>query len=416
MKTLFILLVVSAAASTAHAFDDAKVLPPKVFRVKLVNVETNSFGNKFNNQGNAQSYVANLNRTLDTKAIAARDPRLGKLVQLLDTSMPGASENLVSAQINTEFNSSIQSTVPALEYGINENFAIGLRIPIIQRKVNAQFSASGANNMGALAAKLPDGHPMKPTLTQLGAMPINTQTVAQYIFTNYGYQVPSSFETTELGDIEFGGKYKFYEDVYFRSAILAGIRAPTGSTGELSNIFDTGSGNGNWAFGVQGFQDFKLTSQLTLGGNAMVHYYLPDTRERAVPKNSLDTLPSLKPEDGQVQQVERQMAPKFDLYTYARLEFWNKRLNTWTGYNYAAKAEDDFTGPKVDQLAYSELEKNSRFERHNAELGIGYSSLNDFKNGNTKWPMEVTTVYSQTMAGQNVPKLNYVRLDLDIYF
>ena len=243
---------------------------------------------------------------------------------------------------------------------------------------------------------------------------MDTAFFTRSLFTAKGYEVPQNFSKTELGYTEVGAKYLVHKDSLFITSVLAGVRLPTGSDESLTNPLDQGTGENVWGLGIEAVQSYRPASFVSLIGAFKSKLFLPDTKDRAVPLNENDVLPSLLPADGQVQPVRRAMGPRFDAEIGALFSVADSGFTFWGNYIYTDKATDSFSGP--GDLYYEGLSRDTAYNSSAAEFGLGYSTITAYRQGKFFMPMQVTAQYNNTFAGTNAPKSEYGRVDLKVYF
>ncbi len=399
-----------------YAAETAKVLPKNIFRARLVGIQTEEFKQKFNENGQLEDFSRSMNRSLTTRDFVSKNPKLGALVQAMNNVRSGSGDSLMNANLYSEFSLQVNTLLPALEYGLTDTVSLGIRIPIVKRKVHANFRAENINNATALQQQCAGICPAEVSegLRQVGALNMNTAYFENAIFTEKGYETPHDFEKTEAGDLEFGVKYNFYKKERFYATVQIGARAPTGSSPSMTNVYDKGSGNGSWAAGLQTFQEYEATSYLNLGASQKVTHNFADKHARAVPRDSEDSLPSLRPEDDQVEDVKREQALLFETELSSTVFLMEKSISLSGAYQYLSKGADRYSGNK--NLYYEGLAKNTAQERSAAELGMGYSTIPAFRKKKFSVPLEVQALYNMALSGVNVPDYSYVRMDMIVYF
>ncbi len=415
-KPTLLLTTFAALASTlAQASETAKVLPKGVFRFRMVGVTTDPVTNKYNDAGELQGMTYSLNRSVTVSDLAAKEPRLVSLVSSLNGLQPGLGNDLMAANLYSDFSLSATQVMPALEYGVSDRFSIGIRAPIVTRKVKASFSASSINNASAIQEQIGN---LSPDLTNgiysFSTKSFDTAFFESALFTSKGYQPPRDLESTQWGDTRMGLKYNLYAKDGFWFTALAGTRIPTGSNPSLTNRLDGGTGQGNWGIGAQLFQDWEMNPVVTLSSAQKVTHSLPDTRQRAVPRDSADTLPSVRPEDGQVQDVTRKQGLEFEGELASTLTPFGKSWSLWGAYQLLTRGKDTFSGP--GNLFYAGLSEGTSVLSHAAELGVGFSTIPAFRDKRFAVPLEVKALYNTVVAGRNTPYASYGRLDLIVYF
>lgn len=401
------------------AQETAQVLPASIHRFRVVGVMTGDIQQKYNTNGDVESLSRSLNRSVTVNDLAnagtAESQQLALLVNALNGIQSGLGDQLSNSDLYSDFKTNAQIYLPAFEYGLTNKLSIGARMPVVKRTITNRLNVSTLNNASAIAAQLGNINPaVTAGLYDFSSKQFNQSFFEKALFTDKGYQAPHDFQDTHVGDLEFGGKYNFFKDDVFTSTVLLGARAPTGSTQSLTNIFDPGTGKGAWGVGVQMLQEIEAAKDLTFGGAAKVSYNFSDTRPRAVPKDANDTLPSLLPKDGQVQNTTRTLGMMLDTELSAGYRLLDRSVQVWSAYQYSAKAKDKFSGP--GNLYYAGLASNTDSYVHTAELGAGYSTIPAFRRGKFKVPMEVTLLYNTPFRGRNATIAPFTRLDLMLYF
>ena len=408
-------VLVMAFAPITFAVETAKVLPKGIFRARLISAQSEKISDNVNENGQLEPFANSLNTSVTVKDLANKDPRVVDLVNALNNIESGLGDNLMGSNLYSNMTLNIRTFIPALEYGATDKLSLGVRFPIVTRKVSANFSAESINNAAYAAAQTGSLSPdLTAALQQFSAQSFDTNMYVKSIFTDKGYDAPASFEKTEMGDMELGGKYNFFNNQIFYATTLVGIRAPTGSTPSMTHIFDKGSGGGAWAMALTTYQEYFPTKHISFGASQKWTHYFPDTAKRAVPKDEYDSLPSLLPQDGQVQKVTRTQGEKVEAELSSKLHFRDSDFTAWTAYQFMAKGADSYNGP--GDLYYQGLSTKSEQMSHSAELGVGYSSVNAFRRKEFAVPLQLELMYNNTLAGKNVARLNYVRLDVLVYF
>lgn len=401
--------------TTAFAAETAKVLPKGIFRARLVGVQTEQIGESINNDSQLEPFANSLNTTVTVGDLTNKDPRVADLVSALNTIQPGLGNNLMNSNLYSDMSLNVTTILPALEYGMTEKLSLGIRLPVVTRRVDANFSANSINNATYAAAQTGGLSPaLTAALAQFGAQSFDTAMFAKTIFTDKGYEAPGSYQKTEIGDLEFGGKYNFFSNSFFYATTQLGARAPTGSTPSMTNIFDKGTGGGAWAIGLSMYQEYFPINRVSFGAMQKVSHYFPDTADRAVPKNAADALPSLLPQDHQVQRVTRSQGDKLETELSTTLHFFNSDLTTWGAYQFMTKGGDNYSGP--GNLYYDGLAKNSSLLSHSAEIGVGYSTINAYRKKEFSVPGQIELTYNSTLGGRNIAQVNYIRMDMILYF
>ncbi len=401
---------------TGLAIETARVLPKNVFRARLATVVTGSITDTFNSRGRLEPITSGLNQSVGVDTLAASEPALGQLRDALNALSPGMGDDLMGANIYSDFEANVQQFVPAIEYGATSRLSVGIRVPVVQRDIQTSFNVAGVNNAAAISQMMGT---LSPALTgglqQASGTTLNTQFFENALFRSKGYQSPNGrISGTELGDIEVGGAYNYYKgDKYYATALL-GLRMPTGSVGELENFFDTGVGKGSYTLGFHFFEEYKPSEKILISAAQKIEYSFADTRRRAVPLNEGDAIPSILESDGQVQDVTRQRGVYFFGELAATGIFYEKALHFWAAAQYATEGKASFSGP--GNLYYEGLANNTYFHSLGGEVGFKYSALAAYVAKKVSVPYEVSVQYNRVLDGNNVSMSSYGRMDMIVYF
>lgn len=405
----------------AFAKETARVLPATIFRARIVGVTVPEVRDTFNEEGRVQGLSHTLNRTVTMGDIingADADTRdkLQTLSFALNSLQPGLGNDLAAANLYSDLRVEQRVVLGALEYGVTNKFSLGIRAPVITRRVKNNLRVEAVNNAAAIGRSLGNG--LSPSLTDgldaFSQKQFDTAFFRESLFAAKGYQAPADFERTELGDVEFGGKYNFFQGDGVYSTVLVGASVPTGAAADLRNPFDKGNSKETFCMAVQLFQEAEVVRSLTVGAAAKLGYSLRDTRARAVPKDADDSLPSLLAQDGQVQDVSRQRGMQLETELSAAFRFPGDAFGLWSAYQYSSKDRDSFRGP--GNLYYEGLAKDSDWRLHAAEVGAEYSTINAFRKGKFPVPMEISLLYNRPLRGTNTALASYARMDLMVYF
>ena len=414
----FFLFITALAtlAEQGQTAEEARLLPAGINRIRLVGVNARTVTRKLNDDGNLSS-LGGANQTVDMATMAAGNPRLNELRKTVNNLLgSGQGDNLYTGNLYQDISIQQQIMGTAYEYGLSENWNIGVRLRFVRQTVRSGLKLEAVNNapaiQSAIAANSAGNAELNAALAQVAAL--DAQAWENIIFRDKGYDAPSEFTTSNLGYTEVGAKYKILEGDWHYSSILMGVRVPTGKDPSLKNPLDTGTGANYWGIGAQLFQDFYVSRALSLGAAAKYEYYPTHTKTLAVPKDANETLPSLLPEAGQVQQVKRKVGGQLDAEVSTTYEFDGDFVSLWAAYQYKKKAGDRFSG--TGNLYYEGLSRGTRIEAFFGEVGVGLSTISLYRKKKFAVPMAVSLLYNTTLAGSNTPAASSARVDMKFYF
>lgn len=407
-------------AELAWSRESPRVLPQGIYRARLVGAATSNVKDTINEDGKLQSLSYSLNRTVTISDLAANASpetrvQLNTLISSLNTLQPGLGDQLAGSQLQSKFEMQQQLSLVAMEYGLTPRLSLGIRAPVVRRIAKNNFRANAVNNAAAINNSLGNiSASATAGLSGVSSQQLDTAFFENALFTSKGYQSPRDFEKTQLGDVEFGGKYNVFKNDYLYSSFLIGFAAPTGAPASMENPFDKGISREAWSYAIQGLQEVYPVKDISIGAAAKLSYSLRDSRQRAVPRNANDTLPSLLPKDGQVENVARQRGLQLETEISAGYKFFGDVLGIWSAYQYSSKSKDKFFG--TGNLYYEGLAKNTDWKMHAMEFGGEFSTIPAFRRKKFPVPMDISLLYNQTLRGKNTPMVSYTRLDLMVYF
>lgn len=407
-------LALALFASLASAKETAVVLPQSIKRVRLVGVVTDQIKDSFNEKGELRGVTSSLNRSVTVSDFTAMNAQLNQLVSVLNSMEGGLGNQLLSSNLFSDMSTRMQVLLPAIEYGLTPEWSIGARMPVVKRSARNRFSVNSVNNAASILNYIGSINPaLTAALLSVDGTSFDGAFFQKTLFTSKGYKAPADYEKTQIGDLEMGAKYNFHKDDTFMSTVLFGTRLPTGAQPAVDDLFDPGTSKGAVGVCIQGFQDVKIFNSLSLLASAKGIYNFPDTRERAVPRNAADALPSVLPQDGQVQQVRRVRGMELES-ELALTQKLSEAVELWGAYQFNAKAEDKFSGP--GDLHYAGLSNNTATRLAAGEVGVQYSGIPAFRRGKLPVPFEVSLLYNRPLEGKNTMFNTFARMDLMVYF
>lgn len=416
---LFSALTAFQAVTPAFALETAKVLPKGVRRVWLVGVYSNAVDRRYGDDGRLESVVDGFNKTLTMRDFQRSAPNLKTLVNYLNVTESGLGTELSAlSNIYNDYSIRKQILIPSFQYGLTDRLTLGIRTEVTKRTVRNKINSESVSNANAVLARLGDKEAIPANLAAgletLRQENLTPAFISSRMYDYKGYVSPRDFEATDLGDTEVGAKYLVYSDDIFDSAIQSRLIVPTGKERPINNPYDPGSGFGAWGATFELYQEASVTRWLTLNATVIGRHYFPDTKNRAVPLDEDDNLPSLRPEDGQVQSVRRRMGDELRTELATIFNIPGDLFKVWGAYQFWNKDADRFAGS--GSLYYPGLSRDTGYKMHMWETGIRFSTISLFRQGKFQAPLEVDLLYNSTFAGRDIREASYGRLDLKLYF
>lgn len=424
---IFVCIITLATLGTTPSFakDTADIIPKSINRARVVYVQTGKISQTLNADSKLEGITASLNQgvTVNTLANSGQSQSatdLQTLISTLNTLDPGLGDSLGAANLFSDYSLQMQQFLLAYERGITKNINIGVRMPIVRKTIENEFRVESQVNGNEIKSILQNSGnddlvaSIDKFITNTGGL--STAFFEEQIFTNKGYKTPANINQTDFGDMELGAKWQYFKNHRFINSVTLGFRVPFGSTTPLDNPFNKGVGKGAWGVGLKMHQDMWIvTERFGLGSLLKVAYSLPDTRDRAVPKDEDDALPSLLASADQVHAVKRQRGLELEGELSAEALFFDKVFSVSTAFQYLSKTKDSFSGGPAN-LRVDLLAEDTDYYTTNGELGAQVSTIPLYFKKKFPVPMQVSVLYNSVLSGKNAPDVAYGRMDLKVYF
>lgn len=456
--------------------EQATVLPDGITRIRMVGIKLSPFDVKFNRDGKRESLVSPLNKSvrsdqminsLKSSNTVQSQEKVQKLNSLKEMSTAhgltkSESENLLSVDLETVTQIEARQTVIAIEHGLSNRLTLGIKIPYIWYRNTTRFrSKLNARNLHKMANAIKNetvdydkavkiAHKgvgfFKDVL--LWALPNKAaynlsikskvrdgmqefsstamQSVLSSGFSAKGYDTPHSFEIASLGDIEFGGKYRYYNSKFYRGAAQIGFRLPTTTHEPIeSNLLDKGVADDQLDLGFALFQDIQPVKNLHIGAFAEYVYQFSDRMQKHVytyasePQftrvTPADGLPPVNNDYYLDRDIRRKLGNQLNTELNVAYTLMDGVIKPHVAYQYKRKGTDSYSGSKA-HLDYSTLSTDSDVTSHSWQVGLNLSTIPYVKNKSFDIPAELRLKYNKRFAGINTPEVAYARADLIIYF
>lgn len=410
--TKFLPLLVSFAAV---AQETAMVMPKGIFRVRAIGIVTQPVESRFDNGGDRIALLQPLNRTVSASEQAAQNADLKTLYDKLNEFQAGLGDSLFQTDLKATSDIHVQQNIYALEYGLTPRISLGMMVPIVEMKVRSDFSALSTTNVDAIKQRVAGVTPLVDGLDQFAAQVPGTATYQDILFTSRGYEIPGSFTTKAMGDMEVGGKYQVVNSEHWMFSVQPQFRLPTtGKTENFTRLLDKGVGDKQLDAMVYFFLDYNPNSNLTFGSAARFSAQLSDKLYRPVPRPGETMLPDLTNPDNW-DTVNRNLGDMVETELNSTYKFWNQTINVYGAYQFVGKGADRYSGSKT-WLDYGALGVDTAQRTHKYEIGIGLSTIQLYFQKKFFLPFELKYGFNSTFSGKNVPKASYNRFNLYLYF
>lgn len=370
----------------------------------------------FNASGNLESLAKSLNRSVTLDDLARREPQLNELRSVLNSLTPGSlGESLLMADLYSTVRVNEERKVFALFWGLTDDIMVGAVVPLIHRKIQADFRAEVVNNAEKVRGIVGDVPKLDEGLKKLAETPIDTSTFQRAIFTSRGFQPPGSFEASGLGDVETELRYTYLNRPSLNLAFRTTVIAPTSShQPDIRNLLDKPLGDGCFALRLSSMHTVKLVPDvLAFESGIMGTWFAPARQTLALPRDPQEDLADLN-DPGQIEAVRKQLGPKMDLDLGLDLLLWKGMVELFGSYQFSVKAQDRYWGDQG--LDYARLMEGTRSVSHGIEAGIAFSTLPLFRAGKVPAPGKISFRIFQPIAGVNSIYAGYGRLDALLFF
>ena len=413
MKKFFIMamLGVSTVATAADLrapfdFESTAVLPQGVRNPRIKDLVI-YMDEKFGGNGGVEALGQKLNKTVSWRDVidGQDDATLkaltqGKVQQLgygLDDSA-GSTTGVVNTYVNVK--------VPVIAAGITDKLTLAVAVPVVTIQVNADMGLNKSSQGDGMIASVCESDPDK---CQDSANKLNN--AANTKATRLGYNPIQSYTKTAIGDIKAVAKYQFWTNDINGLALKGEVTVPTGTPPNADNALDTPTGDGAANLGATLVYDHYLDQHKSTRANVYGGYTveLPDHLDRRLPVSDTDSLSSDK------ELLARKRGDLISAGASVSYEF-PFGLNFGLGYGFQRLAPTSYDGNQFAQYRYRLLEANTGEVLHSATLGVGFSTVEMYKNHQFKAPFQVNMSYCKPLAGINVVKNDFMAFELVLFF
>jgi hypothetical protein len=239
----------------------------------------------------------------------------------------------------------------------------------------------------------------------------------------YGFSARAfgDYEHSHVGDIEVGAKFLLLDTFgppatapllpragALRVAIAGALRLPTGQLDLPDDFTDIGTGDRQADLELRGFADLAIGPRFWTSAVVRVGLQRPDRLLRRITDLPGEALPELAREQevsrdlGDVVEVE--LAPRYvpnEEFAFSALyRLRSKGADTYRG---------TFTVTGADgtplSLDASTLGTGTEQTEHLAGFAITFSTVRGHARRTAKWPLEISFVHTQVLAGKGVPRI-----------
>lgn len=411
MLGIFSLFLGAAAAQAGDLrspfdFESVAVLPKGVRNPRFKNLIM-YMDERFGGNGGIEPLGNKLNKPVSWRdVIDGQDDATLKAVTQGKVQQLGFALDDTAGSTSGVVNTYVNAKVPVMAVGVTEKLTMALAVPVMTIQVNADTGLQKSAQADQLIESVASNDPYKgdESARKLNDA-VNTK------LKRLGYDPIESYTKTAIGDIKAVGKYQLWNGERDGFALRGEVTAPTGTKPNVNKALDTPTGDGQWDIGAGAIYDLYLTRDHLFRANFYSGYtvQLPDHLERRLPVSDMDSLSSDK------ELLYRDLGDFFS--TGASLIHEAPfGLVASVGYNFQRMFETKFEGSKFNPYRYSLLEAGTSQMLHSAVFGLGFSTVEMYRNHQFKAPFQVNVAYSRPLAGMNVVRNGFMSFELVLFF
>jgi hypothetical protein len=235
-------------------------------------------------------------------------------------------------------------------------------------------------------------------------------------------------EHSHIGDVEAGVKLVLFDSFGtgvgrgndepdtergLRFAIAGLARFPTAQLDRTDDLVDIGTGDRQTDVEMRAFLDAGLGSGFWTSLAARYTRQLAHEARLRIPKPG-----ELFPAASREVSLQRDLGDQLDIEVSPRYVL-NDALGIGVRYAWRAKGSDRFAlrGSEAAEVAgyLSALEAGTSAREHRLDIALTYSTLQRFRNGLARWPLEVSLLHTRALTGNNVFRGTVTAVSLRIY-
>lgn len=402
----FALEIQAGSLSGPVDFESASVLPAKIRspRYKHISLQMDQ---KFADTGDVTMLGSALNKPISFQNLVdtqktSKDKALAEGTILANglvlTDSPGETVGAINTTVNVR--------VPIFSYGLTDTTTLAVVVPVYEIRVSADTGYRASPEAQLWVNSICGSSIEKCNMIQSQLSdPVNLKLAAN------GYDRIKSEDVSAIGDVKLVTKSVIHKSSRDQVAIKGVVTAPTGVAPNADKLVDTATGDGQWDVGSRVIWDLFLSKNLTFNSFAGYTAQLPDTLERRVPLAEGD------PISPQKEKVYRDSGDVSELGVSLTAGSGTRGLSFGAGYTYQYLSETKFRGTQYEQVRYRYLEGlNPSQELHTVTVGLGFSTIEDYREGRFVLPFSAGLYHSRPMSGRNTSNSDVYSAELVMFF
>lgn len=395
------------------ALDTADTLPANVRNPRFIDIFA-SVSSRFSDSGSKEGLGQPLNKIVTGRDVLTEQEDSAKrnLVRGIfkaNNIDEGAALGATTGEVNTF----ADVKVAALAWGITDKLTIAGVLPIIHIDVSAStgfaVSSESANNHQSFMSALSRSE--TPLTAQEATNQFNDAVNRKLL--RLGYEpIPASETISGVGDAQFIGKYRLYNDGVNGVALKGTLIFPTGTAPDPDKALDIPTGDGRLGAGLAGVYDRKLLFNLRWNSYLSYTAMLPHHIVKRIPTSVDDPLSADKEEMYERTRSLAALGTGVDWYVPPA----GLILGAGYAFQYLTRADYE-PGSTYAQDRYYLLGDQQPLETlHSVLVSAGFSTVDWYQRKKFVYPMQVNVSYTHPFAGRNVPSGDLVAGELVVFF
>lgn len=386
--------------------ENAKTLPKGV-RNPRYKYLTMSVADKYNGLGVAEPLGRRLNKTLTfADLIESKDYEEDKAKIRAILSEQGMTESDSPGRTTGVVASVATVQVPVLAMGVTPRWTLAVAAPVMTIDIAATTgfvaSAQGQQFIDAACAK--DTYQCNTARADLNDA-VNTK------LRNKGYETIGARRFTAMGDAKLVSKYVLFQNEANSLSLKNEFTVPTGRKPDVNKAVDVPTGDGQYDVGLGLSYDRQLLPFLR--ANAFGNYIaqLPSRLERRLPVKNDDVISNDR------EMLKRDLGDVSSVGTSLTVESPFSVVSFGAGYSFQYINATSYSRGNYPEFRYRLLEAEMPYQALHSMTGVlGFSTVELFKRGMFKVPLQANVAYSKPVSGRNVTTNDVWAAELVMFF
>ncbi len=411
MKSLTIIYFIFSAVSYANinrpdSLDSTNVLPKNVRNMSLRIMMLPTY-DKFNNSGTEVGMGDDFNKNITIDDfIDGLENEDDKVLLESDLKAKGYNDfNMSAGQTTGDVNVEAVATTPVFALGVSNNLTLAVAVPYINADVKFDGGFIASNDLRDYSKTLLDTKANKYDEAKE-----KTDSAIQRTVRNKGYKPIKNERIKGIGDIRLMGRYLLNKSDDFAFSFTNILTLPTGKEKDVNKVIDVPLGDGQVDYEVGIGTTYKISERFSAYGGFNYNIQFADTTSERVPEKSTSSL-----SEDVDKNVKRNLGDQFRTQVSLNSKITDQ-IDLMSGYIYQYKAKDTFEGTQYEANRYKWLEQDTEQSLSSLVLGGRFHTMNMYKKGSFKVPMQIGLNYSMALDGKNTAKDNITTMDFSVFF